>query len=67
VIKLPKQKMGDLLDQPIPPMVKSSSYADVDLPDCLVRVKGFSPIRINKYGEKNVFFTNLKSLNIQAF
>ncbi|CAG5110598.1 Oidioi.mRNA.OKI2018_I69.chr2.g4982.t1.cds [Oikopleura dioica] len=53
VIKLPKQKMGGLLDQPIPPMMKSNSYAEVDLPDCLVKVKGFSPIRINKYGEKH--------------
>ena len=53
MIKLPKKSVAKLLDQPIPPMMKANSYCELDTPDFNIRIKGFSPIRINKYGDRN--------------
>jgi len=52
VIALPKESVNMLLDQPIPPMVKSNSYCEIDTSDFNIRIKDFSPIRVNKMGDR---------------
>jgi len=41
-----------LLEQPIPPMIKSNSYVELSTADYNVIIKDFSPIKINKLGER---------------
>jgi hypothetical protein len=43
---------GACLDQPIPPMIRANDYVEVNTDDMNIVIKDFSPIRINRNGDR---------------